>query len=1016
LILKVLDFTLKPSDQYWGKKTCFMTTLYYIKRLLCILLLAVSFPSQELKAQEYEVEMATFNSAYSDFGSVRYKDGLIFCSNRNKKKLSFDEDSTNFYTDMFFTKLKANNTWTDPAIFSNDLTDYLNEGPATFDKTSTTIYYTTNYQRLRPSKKERVDEYVLGIQAAQLKNGTWQKVDLFPFNAPKTDYNVAHPSLSPNDSALYFASNMPGGLGGMDIYKCIWRNNRWSQPINLGGTINTKGDELFPFVSIDSQLYFTTNGHSERSKKHTDIYSADIRKEGYSEPYPLPYPMNTEFDDFAYCEYSGPEFGSFSSNREQDRDKVYTFRMNIPNFMNCLENQRPILCYTIEDLRISEIDSLPLVYEWELGDGNRARGLSIEHCFEKPGQYHIALNVIDTISNSTFFGVSEADLTIPDIQQPFILSSDTVLVNQPMKLFADLHSIKKFKVEKHYWIIDHKYTFTGDTLPYVFKEPGYHSVVCGVVGRGPNSGRREKACAFKEILVMNDTLPGFPKPDPDPNAMPMMKIKMRQNFDPFIVYRQADLAPVYEIVLAKSTSRLNFENPVFEHTEFQISERIDSEGTYIYTVGKTEEIHRLLPIFRELQKEGFREAKVVVFNEPEMEGVDWATLRNQNMIDAAVVSKAEHDYFKQVAASKNYVEAIERTESEQVRLPQAVEESTSETFLDKDTLIEAPIEEPSSVPIEDAETAESSEVSIGSSSIDASESVAKSDSPITENTNTLDSTIEGTITTEEIQPTVFMHSNLSEEPTSDNELVVKADTVQATLARTDTTGTEKVNAIASIQPDLFHVIIIESPIRIPLNDPFFSRIEKEIIEIEGLETAYTYAVGISHDASELEPIMNDLRSNGYDKASIQSFNSIEISKRIVRKGTYIAPKDAEKLNIEFSRLQDIKFEYNSAVILNESRKNLDYIAAMLMLEDGFDLKINAHTCTIGGHDFNMDLSSKRAKSVEDYFVSKGISRERMHSKGFAASRPLVDNSTDYGRRQNRRVEFIIVFNTNPTAP
>jgi hypothetical protein len=171
--------------------------------------------------------------------------------------------------------------------------------------------------------------------------------------------------------------------------------------------------------------------------------------EGYGQAFPLPYPMNTESDDFAYTEYTGSEFGFFSSNREDYRDKLLTFKMNTPVFKNCLENQRPVFCYTIEDLRITPIDSLPLLYEWTFGDGNKGRGLSVEHCYDGPGVYDIALNIIDTISNSTFFAVSEAQLDIPDIQQPFILSSDTVLVDQQMKFFADLSSIKNFKVDKH---------------------------------------------------------------------------------------------------------------------------------------------------------------------------------------------------------------------------------------------------------------------------------------------------------------------------------------------------------------------------------------------------------------------------------------------------------------------------------------------------------------------------------------------------------------------------------------
>jgi hypothetical protein len=85
---------------------------------------------------------------------------------------------------MFLCRLRANKNWSGEELFAPELTDYLNEGPATFNRNEDLIYYTTNYQRLRPNKKERIDEYVLGIQCAQLINGVWVKNTFFPFNAP----------------------------------------------------------------------------------------------------------------------------------------------------------------------------------------------------------------------------------------------------------------------------------------------------------------------------------------------------------------------------------------------------------------------------------------------------------------------------------------------------------------------------------------------------------------------------------------------------------------------------------------------------------------------------------------------------------------------------------------------------------------------------------------------------------------------------------------------------------------
>lgn len=83
-----------------------------------------------------------------------------------------------------------------------------------------------------------------------------------------------------------------------------------------------------------------------------------------------------------------------------------------------------------------------------------------------------------------------------------------------------------------------------------------------------------------------------------------------------------------------------------------------------------------------------------------------------------------------------------------------------------------------------------------------------------------------------------------------------------------------------------------------------------------------------------------------------------------------------------------------------------------MLESGFKLKINAHTCNIGNSAFNKKLSDKRAQSVMNYFMNKGIEKERLIATGYGDSKPSASNFTLDGRSTNRRVEFVIMFEGN----
>jgi OOP family OmpA-OmpF porin len=230
---------------------------------------------------------------------------------------------------------------------------------------------------------------------------------------------------------------------------------------------------------------------------------------------------------------------------------------------------------------------------------------------------------------------------------------------------------------------------------------------------------------------------------------------------------------------------------------------------------------------------------------------------------------------------------------------------------------------------------------------------------------------------------------------------------------------EKVDlATLMANPDLaplYHIIIAESENRITFNDPFFSKTRYVIIESKNEDGSYVYTVGNTAELTRLYDMFTELRDSGYTDVKIDQFNKEELKKEFVRTGKFIEPGNADKLNIEFANLKDIKFEYNSDVILEASKANLDYVAAMLKLENDFDVKINAHTCSMGKHEYNQTLSDRRAASVVRYFEEKGIARGRMLPEGFAETQPVATNLTEEGRQENRRVEFIIVFNNATVA-
>jgi outer membrane protein OmpA-like peptidoglycan-associated protein len=129
---------------------------------------------------------------------------------------------------------------------------------------------------------------------------------------------------------MYFSSDMPGSIGGKDIWYVTYskRGKTWGDPVNLGPTINTEKDEVYPFVHEDGTLYFSSNGHTTLGGM--DIYYTTGQATEWSEPINMKSPINSAGDDFAIILSKDKESGYFSSNRDGGRgqDDIYRFYMN----------------------------------------------------------------------------------------------------------------------------------------------------------------------------------------------------------------------------------------------------------------------------------------------------------------------------------------------------------------------------------------------------------------------------------------------------------------------------------------------------------------------------------------------------------------------------------------------------------------------------------------------------------------------------------------------------------------
>ncbi|MFC5282711.1 OmpA family protein [Pedobacter alpinus] len=282
------------------------------------------------------VNESGFNTDKSDFSPIPYNKGFIFVSDREFiKPESKGSKSSKIYgwTGNPYLKLyQAENVDSEfngslkLTLMPEEINDNYHSGPATLSADGNTLYFTkagVPDKSEMPAKSEDL-VFKKAIYYAVKQGGVWAQAVAFPYNKP-FEYSVQHPALSADGKTLYFASDMPGTLGGMDIFYSENTGSGWSKPKNCGSEINTKEDEVFPYVRKDGKLYFSSRGHITIGG--LDVFSAKGSKEKWTEPENLKAPINSTKDDFGIYYFDDNLTGFLSSNRPGGKgmDDIYQF-------------------------------------------------------------------------------------------------------------------------------------------------------------------------------------------------------------------------------------------------------------------------------------------------------------------------------------------------------------------------------------------------------------------------------------------------------------------------------------------------------------------------------------------------------------------------------------------------------------------------------------------------------------------------------------------------------------------
>jgi outer membrane protein OmpA-like peptidoglycan-associated protein len=346
-----------------------------------------------------KIKKVNINSTESDFSPVVYKGGIIFTSSRKQTALIERTQAwtgKNFFS-IYFAATKDSLSFYKPKLFAPEIQTKYNNGPLCISKDFSTIYFTRNNPEGNSSDKI----IKLEIYESQLKpDGEHWNEQLIPFRWNSNTYNCAHPALSPDGTKLFFTSDMKSGYGGMDLYVCKREGDVWGEPENLGPKINSAGNEVFPYISDNNTLYFSSDGHGGLGG--LDLFSCVLEDTGYALPENMGSPMNSNSDDFGIT--GTGKKGYFSTNRGHKGidDDIFQFVNTKPNKIHYLiklvdsVTQRQIANTHVEIKDVLTKELLPIIENNGLTYADLIPGF--DYIFEIDAENYRSKTVVPNIS------------------------------------------------------------------------------------------------------------------------------------------------------------------------------------------------------------------------------------------------------------------------------------------------------------------------------------------------------------------------------------------------------------------------------------------------------------------------------------------------------------------------------------------------------------------------------------------------------------------------------------------